>query len=227
VYRTVFILGIGLLALTPFWGIGQKNAKSSKLTLKASYRLTTKGDTINRIDRNGKAQGPWIMEVGAYKGEDGYLEYGNYEDGLKEGTWRKLSDEDLPLAIETYRRGVLNGEVKYYTKGRLTCVGHYRGLNPLQKMDTIWVEDAVTGAELMRVIETERGSLRHGQWLYYDELNGRLLRQEEYQVDDLIASRNFESMDSAAIQKRIKGLPHNDKHYKAPPLLPTKNRKLF
>ncbi len=223
-YRSLIIISIGIIAFSPFFSVGQKAAKPS---LKSSYRLTTKGDTINKIDRHGHAQGNWIVEVKPNKGEEGYLEYGNYTDGAKEGIWRKLSDEDLPLAIETYKKGVLNGEVKYFTKGRLTCIGHYRGLNPSNKMDTIWVEDAITGEELMRVVESEKGSLRHGQWLYYDELNGRLLREEEYQVDDLIAAKDFETADSAAIQKRIKGLPHNDKHAKTPPILPTRNRRLF
>jgi antitoxin component YwqK of YwqJK toxin-antitoxin module len=114
------------------------------------------------------------------------------------------------LAVERYRNNVLDGESKYYERGRLAIVGNYRGLNPDHAFDTLYVMDPISGAEKPVVVATERGSLRHGLWRYYDPERGRLLREEEYQVDELIRHKEFAvaGSDSARLNARIRQLPH-------------------
>ncbi len=166
---------------------------------------------VNKLDPNGKRQGTWLITKGGRMGEDGYTEFGNYEHGDKYGKWYKIDDQGDLMAVESYRNNVLDGEVKYYDKGQLTCIGHYRGLNPETKYDTIMVVHPVTGEESLRAVESDRGTTRHGLWQFFDPQTGKLIKEEEYQVDDLVYSRRFDltKADSLATQAHIKELPHN------------------
>ena len=53
-----------------------------------SFKLTKKGDTLNRLSMNGVKQGPWSIHYDDLRGERGYDEEGYFEDDRKEGTWR-------------------------------------------------------------------------------------------------------------------------------------------
>ncbi len=168
-------------------------------------------EAINRRDADGKAHGIWYSETKAIRGEPAQRSFGRYDHGMKMGMWY-LSDEMGNItAIENYKYNVLDGEVKYFEKGRLTCIGHYRGLNPKVAIDTFYVEHPETGLEYMVAVPTERGTVRHGLWRFYDELSGRLIREEQYQIDELIYKKDFalSSADSVYYQKRIQMLPHN------------------
>ena len=55
------------------------------------YKLSVKGDTLNRVDMNGKKQGPWAIHVPDLRGERGYEEEGYFENDQKTGTWKKFS----------------------------------------------------------------------------------------------------------------------------------------
>ncbi len=174
---------------------------------------------VNQTDAKGKRHGTWVISQPARMGEPSASEFGEYEHGDKTGLWYKMDEESNLLSIETYKNNVLDGEAKYYDKGRLICIGHYRGLNPSRANDTFMVENQVTGVQTLRVIPTERGTMRHGSWAYYDADNGRMTREEDYQVDELVYRQEyaFSKEDSLDAAKRDKFLPHNKKPIYQPP----------
>lgn len=179
----------------------------------AGQRANMKGSVpkdVNKFDENGKRHGMWLLSQDARMGEEGFSEFGSYEHGRKYGKWYKIDGEGDLISVETFKNDVLDGEVKYYEKGQLTCVGSYRGLNPDTKYDTIMVVHPVTGEEMLRSIESEKGTVRHGTWKFYDPQSGKLLKEEEYQVDELVYTRRFNltKADSIASQEHIKELPH-------------------
>ena len=69
------------------------------------FIIGVKGDTLNRVDKMGLKQGPWVHKYETVRGERGYEEEGEYKDDLKEGNWRKYSLMGDLLAIENYRWG--------------------------------------------------------------------------------------------------------------------------
>lgn len=174
----------------------------------------------NHTDDRGKRHGLWVVTQGERMGEPGYTEFGNYTHGIKIGPWYKLDGEGELQAMETFKNDVKDGEAKYFEKGRLIAVGTYRGLNPSQKRDTFMVEDPITGVQSLRSIETERGTMRHGTWRFYDASTGRLTREEEYQVDEVVFKKDFPmtSEDSVYYKKREAAMPHNkNTNYYKPP----------
>jgi len=176
---------------------------------------------LNQTDTKGKRHGTWLTQKDARMGEPGISEFGNYDHGSKAGAWYKIDNMGDLVAIETFRNNVLDGEVKYYDQGKLYCVGHYRGLNPRQKYDTVVVMHPVTQEEEYKVIPTDHGSLRHGNWKYYDPSNGHLIKEEEYQVDELVYKKDYEvsaAADSVYQKKHEAMLPHiSGKTVKLPP----------
>lgn len=168
---------------------------------------------INQKDSKGQKQGTWVNNIAATKGEYPYTEFGNYLANMKNGLWYRLTSTGDLLAIENYKKDVLDGEVKYFTKGQVTVIGQYRGLNPDVTIDTILVIEPVTGEEKLVTIEADRGSVRHGTWRFYDELTGAITKVEEYQVDSLVYEEYFtmSKADSAYYERRNKNLPHMKK----------------
>ncbi len=165
----------------------------------------------NARDGKGRPHGFWYGQQEARMGEPAYTEFGTYDHGRKTGLWYKLDATGDLAAVERFANNTLNGESKYFEGGKLSTTGTYRGLNPDQEWDTLWVTDPISGYENRVIIATERGSLKHGTWRYYDVQTGRLKREEEYQVDELIGSKNFSlaASDSAYYHKRAAALPHN------------------
>ncbi|XZF15868.1 hypothetical protein ACTHGU_07005 [Chitinophagaceae bacterium MMS25-I14] len=176
-------------------------------------------ETINQKDSRGERDGLWYATYPERMGEPAYTEFGSYDHGRKYGLWYKMDREGELMAIENFKNNTLNGESKYFEQGRLVCIGHYRGLNPAQKYDTIMVVNPETGAEKLVSISTERGYVRHGLWQYYDPITGRLRREEEYQVDELIYHKDFiiSKEDSAYYQKKALAMPHNTGKTYTPP----------
>jgi hypothetical protein len=168
---------------------------------------------LNLTDAKGKPHGQWVVQTPARMGEDAFSEWGNYEHGIKYGTWYKFDGDAQVTAIEHFRGGVLDGEVKYFERGTLVCMGHYRGLNPKYQFDTIYITEPVTGQELRRIIPTERGQVKQGMWRFYDARTGRLEREVDYQLDEVRARQYFSiaSVDSAWYQRHVQAMPHNQK----------------
>lgn len=179
-----------------------------------------KKDNLNKKDATNRKQGLWFYEYEARMGEPHYYEYGSYQDDRKTGVWTKLDNEQRLMATETYSRGVLNGIAHYYEEGRLICVGTYRGIYSPNKYDSVWITNVNTYEDTLVAVPTEIGHTKHGLWRYYDAKTGQLTREEEYQVDYLISSKEFHHYsreDSLRIRKRNDNLPHNRKVYAKPP----------
>lgn len=175
---------------------------------------------VNQIDAQGKKQGMWWYITKARMGEPGITEFGNYDHGIKYGPWYKINNEGDLVSIENFRNNVLDGEVKYYDHGQLYCIGHYRGLNPKQQYDTIVVTHPITHEESYKVISTDNGTMKHGTWFYYNPQNGHLVKEEEYQVDELIYHKEYEvssKADSTFKKIHQKNLPHNKGDMYTPP----------
>lgn len=170
-------------------------------------------DGLNQVDQHNLKQGTWFTNHKALRGEPAFMEFGNYSDNQKSGLWYKLDDNGQLMAIQNYRKGVLDGQSQFYENGKLVCIGTYRGLNPDTKYDSIWVTDPGTQLDSLVVVPSERGSLKHGLWRYYDPLTGQLTMEEEYQVDDLLYRKRFEVVstqtDSLYIRNIQKNMPHN------------------
>jgi Uncharacterized protein conserved in bacteria len=174
----------------------------------------------NKLDAQGKRHGIWVLQHGGGMGEDPYTEIGTYDHGVRAGSWYRLDEGGELQAIETYRNDIKDGEAKYFEKGLLIATGNFRGLNPSRDRDTFMVEDPITGLQSLKSVPTERGTVRHGTWRFYDADNGRLTREEEYQVDEVVYHKEFgmTKQDSIYYQKRVEKMPHSKKknYYKPP-----------
>ncbi len=178
----------------------------------ADKRAKQGTDNLNKTDQHRRKQGMWFLRHEARMGEPAYSEFGNYKDDRKQGTWYTVDAEGGIQSIEEYSRNVLNGSVQYYKKGKLVCTGNYRGLNPDKKFDSVEVVDINTYEEKLVAVPSEWGSVKHGIWRYYDPVSGKLMREEEYQVDDLIFQKNFTPLtyaDSIQLQQSYEQRPHN------------------
>ena len=174
---------------------------------------------VNKKDHRGKPDGMWLLSAPARMGEPGFTEFGQYDHGNKVGIWYKMDGQGQLTTSETFKNNVLDGEAKYYENGRLTCIGYYRGLNPQYAFDTFYVTDPETHREIRRIIPTERSSMKHGTWRFYDADNGRLMREEDYQIDELVYHKDYSytTEDSLKYAKRATLLPHNKKKSYTPP----------
>lgn len=171
--------------------------------------LSQAGDTaglppVNQLNAVGQRQGWWYLHQPARMGEPAYTEFGAYTAGRRYGPWYTMNGLGLIVAIENYRKDVIDGEAKYFEEGRLAAIGHYRGLNPDSKYDTVDVIEPVTGEVSKVVLPSERGSLKHGNWRFYDPASGQLLREEEWQVGELRSQRSYAQTvisDSTSMQR--------------------------
>jgi len=159
------------------------------------YKLTEKGDTLNRIDRQDKKQGEWVVHYDNVRGERGYEEEGVFVDDRKEGEWRLFSLMGDLIGIEHYRWGFKDGLSQYFTTdGNLRLEQNWKALNPDKPYDTLMVED-VDKLNVYRevVVKNEGASLKHGEWKYYDAVTGMVMKAEHYVLGKL------QSAPSAAI----------------------------
>ena len=73
-----------------------------------SYIISPRGDTLNRVDMDGKKQGPWVIHVDQLRGEPGYDEQGYFEDDVKDGRWVKFALSGDKIAEENYYKKILD-----------------------------------------------------------------------------------------------------------------------
>jgi antitoxin component YwqK of YwqJK toxin-antitoxin module len=152
-----------------------------------NYQLINDGrDTVNRIDMNGRKQGPWIVRVASLRGEPGYEEEGVFVNDRKEGRWRVYNLMGDLIGIENYRWGNKDGIAQYFNiNGELRAEQSWKALNPDKVYDTIQVEDPdKLDSYHQVVVKNEGASLKHGTWKYYDE-NGIVIREENYVLGKL------------------------------------------
>lgn len=149
-----------------------------------SYRLTSKNDTINCIDKNDLKQGRWSVKIEGLRGEPGRDEEGMYKDGKKEGTWRIYTSMGDLYAIENYRWGNKDGKWQYYNIAGIIREESWKAVNPANPYDTVDVYDPVNPNKMYRqVVKIEGSSVKHGQWNYYGD--GLITKSETYFLDKL------------------------------------------
>lgn len=157
------------------------------------YLLTSSGDTINRVDQQGRKQGPWVHHQESLRGEPGYEEEGIYLDGRKEGQWRIYNLMGDLTGVEQYRWGLKNGLCRYFNNaGELRIEESWKALNPDKIYDTVDVEDPDHPDQYRQVvIKNEGASIRHGDWNYYNPQTGLIIRTESYELGKLTTPLNM------------------------------------
>jgi hypothetical protein len=151
-----------------------------------SYKIGPKKDTLNRVDMQGKKQGPWVMHYDELRGEPGFEEEGYFVNSKKEGEWRKYSLQGDLLAVENYRWGNKNGKCQYFTAfGSLLREEGWRAVNPDNPYDTIPIYDMDDPTKVIRweVIKLEGFALKHGTWKFYDPSQGTITKTEKWFLD--------------------------------------------
>jgi len=153
-----------------------------------SFELSPRGDTLNRVDQQGRRQGPWYLSVPEIRGERGYDEQGYFVDDKKEGEWSKFTPEGVLIAEEKYRWGLLNGLQRYYTPfGGLLRTESWRAIDPSNATDTVLVYDLNDPNKVIGsvVVKNEGVAFRHGRFTYYDPRTGKVEERLEYVMNRL------------------------------------------
>lgn len=165
-----------------------------------TYKISSKGDTLNCTDLNGVKRGEWVVHVDALRGEPGYEEEGVFVNSRKEGTWRRFNLMGDLMAIENYRWGNKNGKCAYYSLMGLEHEESWKALNPAKAIDTIDVPDPKYPDRYEKVIvKNEGNSLKHGTWKYYNPSYGTILKIENYVLDELQTGNNETSHDKVVV----------------------------
>lgn len=152
------------------------------------YSINTSGDTLNRVDLNGKKQGIWVHRYEKLRGEPGYEEEGFYKDDRKEGEWKLYTLMGDLAGIENFSWGLKNGVCRYFMlHGGLRLEQNWVAINPDKQYDTLMVEDLNKLDSYRQVIvKNEGAALKHGTWNYYDPQSGGLIRSENYEFGRLL-----------------------------------------
>ena len=152
------------------------------------YIIGVRGDTLNRVDLNGKKQGPWVIHLDEVRGEPGYDEQGYFVDDKKDGKWVRFSLMGDKIAEENYRWGSLDGKSRYYTRtGGLQREETWRAIEPGRKFDTVDVLDINDPTKVIDqvVVKVEGSTMKHGTWTYFDPQWGTITKTEQYWADKL------------------------------------------
>ncbi|RYY50815.1 MAG: hypothetical protein EOO06_02585 [Chitinophagaceae bacterium] len=169
-----------------------------------SYKLNPDGDTINIINAKGLKEGRWVNRVEELRGEQGYEEEGIYKAGAKEGPWRLYTLEGDLLGVENYKNGGKHGVQQYFTYlGDLVREESWKGYDPDAPYDTIAVYG--TGSnEIMeyRIVKAQQYSVKHGTWRYYQPGTGTLMKQEEWEINNLVKPKAAGSQTVASTEKK-------------------------
>ena len=151
-----------------------------------TFKLTSKGDTINCTESSGVKRGKWKIEFPPIRGERGYIEEGIYVNDKKEGTWRRFNLMGDPLAIENFKWGLKNGTCTYLAIQGIEREESWKAIDPSKPYDTIDVQD-INNPNLYEkvIVKTTGASLKHGTWKIYDPYTGQRLRTENWILDVL------------------------------------------
>lgn len=168
-----------------------------------NFLIGVKGDTLNRVDLQGRKQGPWVVQVPEVRGESGYEEDGYFVNDKKEGRWVRYSLQGDKLAVENYRWGQKDGRCQYYNNMEdLIREESWRAIDPKNPYDTIPVTDPTNPNKIIRfeVVKVESPSVKHGFWRYYDPNTGRVEKTEQWVLDKLKIKDDEETTDVAAAE---------------------------
>lgn len=164
--------------------------------------ISVRGDTLNRVDMQGKKQGPWVVVVPELRGERGYEEEGYYENDKKTGTWRIYSQMGDKIGVENYRWGNKDGICQYFSLGGgLVREESWKAVNPDNPWDTVPVTDPDNPGKVLRyvVVKLEGFSLKHGTWTYYDPQFGTITKHEKYFLDKIEGAKGSKGEDLTPI----------------------------
>lgn len=213
--KLILIVGSTFL---PFILIAQKNITKDVGTVSESASPVA----LNHVDNKGNKQGTWLVKQEALRGEPAMTSVGTYKNNKKVGTWYQIDAEGRPISILKYKNNVLDGESKYFENGELVCIGQWRGLNPEVAFDTVWVYNPETDIETQVTVPTEQGSLQHGIWKFYNPETGQLVKEELYQVGEMVKRKEFVSQPSLSEERKKQMEDKVQKQLKATPYKPTK-----
>lgn len=139
------------------------------LSLQAQYKLpyqkfnVYRGDTLNRIDRNGLKQGPWKK---FYENDSIFYE-GQYKNGQRTGEFKYYYKDGKLKSTSVYSENGKKAEVKnFYRNGRDMAHGVFMD----EKKDGTWTYFD----EMGRILSTEtyENGVKQGVWTtYYDNGN--------------------------------------------------------
>lgn len=201
-----------------FVAFGQSKKVAGKSVSKTEE---AKKDNLNKTDNQNRKQGLWFYKHEAAMGEPLTYEFGQYINNKKEGVWTTLDAEQQLVSIENFNKDVLNGTSQYYDKGRLVCIGNYRGLDQTKEYETIAVTNPDNYEDTMVTVRTEIGYTKHGVWRYYDAVTGQMTKEQEYQVDNLIYEKQYNATisktDSTRIVENTNKFLSDKKNTKHPP----------
>lgn len=153
-----------------------------------SFKISAKGDTINRVDQKNYKQGKWVIRTEELRGEPGFEEEGVYKDNMKEGIWRRYTLMGDPIGFETFLHNGKDGPQQYYSPlGDLLREETWKGYNPDSPYDTIAIYG--TGSNEIidyKIVKAEQYSVKHGPWKYYEPVTGKLIKSEEWFRNTLV-----------------------------------------
>jgi len=161
---------------------------SSNFAQYKSFKLSAQGDTLNAIKENDQKVGKWVIETPELRGEPGNTEEGLYKKGEKDGYWRKYSALGDLLSVEHYILGGKDGLQQYFTfLGDLILEENWKGYNPDAPYDTIAVYGTGSGEIIdYKIVKAAPYSVKDGEWRYYEPGSGRLLRTEQWSLNNLV-----------------------------------------
>lgn len=146
------------------------------------FKLTPRGDTINRIDKNNKKQGPWWFRYEEVRGEPGFEEEGYFYNDKKQGPWKKFSLMGDLIAQEYFIAGYRDGKQLYYNRmGDLLREESWKSVDPANPYDTLMVPDLDHPERMIKkIIKHESAEIKHGVWNYYDPVMGTITKTERF-----------------------------------------------
>lgn len=192
IFFSIFLLSVACLA--------GMNAKAQY----KSYKISPKGDTINIINAKGQKEGRWVNRIEELRGEPGYEEEGIYKDGVKNGTWRMYTLEGDLVGIENYKNGGKDGLQQYYTYlGDLVREESWRGYDPEHPYDTIPIYGTGSNEILeYKIVKAEQYSVKHGKWRYYQPGSGIMIKEEEWERNNIVKPKTSAAPVAAATDKK-------------------------
>ena len=102
-----------------------------------TYRLSTKGDTVNCTDFQNRKQGIWNTRITDNYGEPGYEKQGYYKDDKKVGARMRFNLMGDVIAQENYKWGNKDGICRYYNLMGIIREESWRAIDPVNPYDTV------------------------------------------------------------------------------------------
>lgn len=171
-----------------------------------SFKISENGDTINRVDKQGLKQGKWVIHTDPLRGEEGWEEEGMYKNDQKEGIFRRYTLMGDPIGFETWLHGGKDGLQQYYSPlGDLLREESWKGYNPDSPYDTVYVYGIGSGEIIdTKLVKAVPYSVKDGIWKYYEGGTGKLLKTEEWKLNNIVVPKADEPKAASASLDGVK-----------------------